>query len=1014
MIIMKRQTIKKIISRLIIFVFVVSFFQLSLPIQATTDTSMSSLYSNPNQSSNNAYKFKVSDVVSSGLLTNVVGCTGVVNKASGWMIKFIQSPVQQTKILLDKFKQIKNGLKSACSSTKAGAQLGAGSIPIINDLVSTVNTIFGKISVNVDTLADLASKAKSLGLAPPPGGSGSKEKICLEQVEALNSDQLNQMVKDAEKQNEIALKEQCFDGIAITLAKNQLTAMTRSMMNWVNSGYGGNPFFVQNMRNFTYNIERNVLETGIDILLSPGNQNPYAYDFARSTVTGRGLVSSSSKFLGGLKSDLGAFITSPESYYTDEQLYQAENTEIALLRAQQANYAFANDFSVGGWNGWLALTQRDQNNPLGFTMLASQYLADMQMQGVTEAKDELAQNDGFMSQKTCIKWQKYGTDGNPVYDEVAGLQTEGTTISLPILLNNDPKDGFSPCVDWKVITPGTLIAEKTKSYLNSPERQLELVKTINDGLNFLFASLLSKLEGGGLVGLSDGWTSPINWTDNMNDWTDNMNELTTSSDGNTPYNNNGAYDGFNLTRDLGNNYIHATPVLLGTWNAKTNIAIANPENTTYLLKKGANGKIKLYPDTAPEVYKEETTGGDTELSNDLYGNLANPINGYYTVNNGINSGGVIGKTKLILEGYNGWAEGDRAFWNGSEWQNWKKGQTNPIKKRGVIQVQQDYIVAGKEILGVLPNVMTKLGELDYCLPGPNPSYKTNSTDAQSAYQDWIGSMYVGPRDEYRTEWRIDDIGSRTYNNLANIFVDNPNTWQAFLNSSFMPLLNSFVKNFNGGQNYHYKAEKNEKEGKDIKNRMELMEKTFDYVNNHLFQDFYKAFDEKMNRIYFNSMTNKYSDTEVSIGENSNLGYIPMAESGLDLTKNILYYNDDITKAVQDYTDAMNQAKINIAKLEPIKTEVSGIILAAQKRRDENRDKLLTKYKITLAEYNKCATEENMSFYDADTITNMGSANAENCIDGIDNDLNGLIDMKDPVCPGYTGSRRTGDTGSRRN
>jgi hypothetical protein len=177
-----------------------------------------------------------------------------------------------------------------------------------------------------------------------------------------------------------------------------------------------------------------------------------------------------------------------------------------------------------------------------------------------------------------------------------------------------------------------------------------------------------------------------------------------------------------------------------------------------------------------------------------------------------------------------------------------------------------------------------------------------------------------------------------------------------------------------------------------------MNKTLENVNNRLFQNFYAKFDETMNKLYFKNMTSMYKDTETSIGVDKNPDYIPMAESGLDLIKNITYYNDEITKAVQDYTDAIAQAKINIAKLEPIKTEVSGIIKAAQDRRNKELETILG---LTINEiktkYATCFAEENIQFYDADTITNMGISSPENCSDGIDNDLNGFVDSKDIAC-----------------
>lgn len=976
---MKRQTIIKIISRMIVSVFLLCFILPSMPVNAAT-TSVSSLYSNPNQSSNsNPYKFKVSDVVNSSILTSVVGCTGVVNKTAKWMSGLLQSKKIQDKIEQVKLDQIRNQLELACSSTKATSEIAADSAPTMPGYSKAVNTIFSKISANVTSIVATTQKATSLGLK---GGSVSEEKVCLDQVKAMDPKVLAEMLKQAEVDEARDYKEQCFDGIAITLAKNQLTSMARSTMNWVNSGYGGNPFFVQNMQNLTYNIEKNVVETGIDVLLAPNNVSPYASDFARSTIVSQGIMSNSSRFLGGLKSDLGNFITDPSSYYSNTSLNAANDTRTTLQKAQDINNAFANDFSLGGWSGWLALTQRESNNPLGYNMMATQYLSDMQSQAVSNTRAEISQNNGFMSQKECFLWDNYDSNGKLITDKYGIISTSASQLN-----KNDKCD----LNGWKVTTPGSLIKDKVTTYLNSPERQLELVKTINDSLNALFSVLISKLQSGGLASLSDSAVN-TNWTDNMNTLSRNK----TIND----YNDNGSYDNFNLTRDLGNTYIHDATTDLGTWNATTNIAknitYPKPTNTTLYpdpIPETYTGNIQLYPNNAPEVY-------------DGKGNKIITGNVYYKVT-------TAGKTELIKEGYNRWEIGDRAFWDGSKWQNWKKNQKSPIAKRGVIQIQEDYIVSAKEMLGILPSVMTSLGELDYCIPGPNPSYKTNSSDAQSAYQDWIGTIYTGPLNQSdldRLEWKIDREDSSSYKTLANIFDDNTNVWKAITNSNavafFLNYFGPFTDTKNEGTNsYVYKG------GVKYDEAVKIAQISQNYTNNNLFQNFYEVFDKMMNKIYYNNMTREYNDTETSIRETKNPSYIPMAQDGLDLTKDILYYNDETNTKIQDYTSDITQAKINIAKLTPIRDEVSGIIKAAQDRRDANLIKILNAEAVrtggkvlTAAQYKtkyaECLTEEDIQVFDADGIIGRGSKIEENCSDEIDNDFNGLTDINDPACPGY--------------
>ena len=741
---MKNGVTTKIIIWFVIFAFVISFSPLSTIKTYAATSSISGLYSNPN-TSNNTYKFKAKDVINSQLLTTVVGCTGVVNKVATWMMKMITSPYKTMKLLLSSKARVAAAKDQACAAVKAGIISAAGIVPFISDSTSGPKITF--------------------------------ESWCKDNIKASDALAFQQAQQAQDKQDEQALRAQCFDGIAITLAKNQLTAMTRSMMNWVNSGFGGNPFFVRNMQNLMTNIENNVIETGIDILLSPDIENPYARDFARTKIAHQGIVSSSTSFLANMQSDLGAFISDPKSYYTNGQLGAAQDTRTALMRAQDAKNAFANDFASGGWNGWLALTQRDQNNPLGYIMTADQYFSDVESKVTTIQNNELTQNNGFLSQKVCDEWKVYDpTTGKPEYTSggipkttgASGLSvTDQNVLAKPVqaVLSKKPPTGTWPaagscppnapdscCNHFKNITPGSLIADKTKNYLTSPDRQAELVKTINDALNGLFSSLLSNFESGGLTGLSDQASNYSNWTDSLN----NMSTLSSGAqDGSTPYDNNGAYNDFNITSDLGNTYYHITSTFLGNWNALNNVTSGDTNNSQAGQSLNSNtGPVRL----------------DAKQ---------NPLPTNYTYYNVTTAGNTI----LVKGGNNVWHVGDRAFWDGTAWQMWKCGsgaivaatatctnQLLPIKKRGVIQVQYDYIDAATQILQVLPSVMPKLGELDYCLPGPNPSYKANSTtaDAQTAFQTWIDSSYIGPIDstidsaEQRIGVKIDGPGQRTY------------------------------------------------------------------------------------------------------------------------------------------------------------------------------------------------------------------------------------------------------------
>jgi hypothetical protein len=942
---MKKQIVIKIIGSAIIFSFAMFFSQVILPSQ----TSAAALnWENPNASGNNPYKFKPQDALNSQMIMQVVGCTGVVDSVTTAITNFAKGALlgdASTKASADAKRLV-------CLVGKKIVEGAAAIIPYVNTQGAIADTIeCNKIQATADPAV---KKAIDDGTA---AAAAAKK------------------------------RQECFDGIAATLAKNQLTAMTRYTMNWVNTGFNGNPLYVKDITSLTNSLEYNILETGTNLLLSPSKAFPYGSDFATSAVTsyksGSSFRSGTTNFLDSLVSDMGSFVTDPKSYYTNEQLNKSAATMTALQRAQQANDAFANDFSMGGWNAWLALTQRDQNNPLGFTMQTSQYLADQQASQVQEIKDEVLQNNGFLSQKKCVLWDMVdAVTKDYIYDTNGGIKT--TT--------NPQKQDVCDPNGWDVVTPGSLIKDKVSTYIDSPERQLELSKTINDFLNSVFANLVGQFQNQGLASLSSG---KYTYTSTDMGGGPGSNIGSTDLFGNTTSSSSGYVNGsFDLTRDLGNTFIHSyqrTP--LGTWNAKINV----PKLSIGVAPVDANG----FP----------------------------LVNVYYVVNNGVDSNGkdIVGQTKLFENGYNNWENGDRAFWNGSAWQNWKKVafdkktggviNINPIAKRGVIQIQKDYVVAAKEILMILPSIMPKIGELDYCIPGPNPNWSTNATETQTFFTNFAGSLtasYKKGRFLVRKSntYSIATNGDAEYDDYRNVFKYTvPNWWNKVTSTSYWAGLIS------RGSIGTVKGTKNiDKVQADVDAYLEKIN-----TDIRTFNDSYGSY---IDNLYGpkSLMQTQFFQNETTADLIPNPAWLPMATEGLDITKDIVSYNDDIVTTGNSYKDAIIKANSNISQLSLIKDKVSAIIKAAQKRRyDElrqaaidnstniqyNKNLLATSgidVNLTEAEYNvkykNCLAEEDIVYYDDLSIMGAPVDESNRCNDGIDNDLNGLIDSADRACSTY--------------
>lgn len=924
----------RIIFGIIALFLVISFIQPIFPTQtASANTKLN--WDNPNKSGNNPYKINTDAILNSQTLMHVVGCTGVVDKVTTWTTDFLKK--QASNLLKTGYEEI----LSAEAKEKICALIKK---PIIFGVASSTPTL------------DLTE-----GLVETIDCNGTTYTYDKRLVE--------QQIEEARKAETVKKRQECFDGLAYTLAKNQLTSMTRQTVNWINTGFNGDPMYVRNITSLTNSIERNILEPEIEKLAN--GAFPYGRDFSRSVVrsynTG-GMRYGANNFLDSLTSDLAYFITDKDSYF------QGSEDETPRERSQRMNNTFANDFSTGGWDGWLALTQRDQNNPLGFTMQATQYLADRIAQQRNELKDELYQNDGFMSQKTCVEWLVY-ENGKQKFEEDKYTPVTNKTKTGP-----DDK-----CKKWDNVTPGSIIKDKLTTYINSPERQLEMADSINESLNALFTNLIEKFRNEGLFGLSQERYNYLNanmgvgYGSNMGyDGSFNY-EL---NDGSSGYQN----DSFDLTRDLGNTYNRANRRSLGTWDAKNNIP---------RLMVG----LGQYSDVEQGYHAP---------------------NYYYTVT-------VAGNTKLFEDGYNSWAVGDRAFWDGKSWQNWKANQSNPIAKRGVIQIQKDYVVAAREILKTMPAIMPKLGELDYCIPGPNPYFRNNSSETEELFRDFAGTLmgtYKGGKFLKRdsTVFELAGPGNDAYDFYRDIFRKTDSTmWNTITKT--LP----FRSLWELGQG----TAKKDRAEKRLENQVAWI---INQVNEDIKQ-FYKEYTDTVFKDIYEPMTQEFLAREDTMVLTPNPAYLPMASEGYSITKDIVSYDEDIKEAIEDYKSAILQAELNTAKLNTILSRVSQIIKEAQETRDAKLLEIIQdktekgceqKYQecllngptseqncqqakntcllkvMTPAQYQEryatCLEEEDILYYDPNEIMHdLGGEDGIRCFDGIDNDLDGLIDKDDPDC-----------------
>lgn len=171
-------------------------------------------------------------------------------------------------------------------------------------------------------------------------------------------------------------KEYGLDPVASLVSKTTLRGILANVLNFVNSGDNGNPYYVTNSTGHFQNVERGVTQKFLVEMQGLGvNRN-----IVRSLA-----LSESTNYRNGIRptvnqNELGGFLNRSDS----------------------------------GWGTWLKMFE-SQNNPYGQYVLSSQELQRRQREAELRESQELAWGRGYKSAKVCLIKDPVG---NCLYSEV--------------------------------------------------------------------------------------------------------------------------------------------------------------------------------------------------------------------------------------------------------------------------------------------------------------------------------------------------------------------------------------------------------------------------------------------------------------------------------------------------------------------------------------------------------------------------------------------------------------------
>jgi hypothetical protein len=246
------------------------------------------------------------------------------------------------------------------------------------------------------------------------------------------------------------VKAYILDGLAFAVINTIIEMLTRDILNWINSGFKGNPAFIQNPEQF---------------FLDVGDQ-----------VTGQFLQGSD---LALLCTPFSAqVITALATYRGKTGRYQCTLSKV-ITNSQN----FVNNLSSSDtWNNWLQLTSNPANNPYGSFMMANDEIS-LRIAGETFTQSKLLDwGKGFFSvpDPDCAATNAAARKSSGTYGHIASAS------------------------DCPKVTPGAAIENQLNANLDSGRQRLVIATSFNQIVSALLSQLAKQaLTGaGGLLGLS--------------------------------------------------------------------------------------------------------------------------------------------------------------------------------------------------------------------------------------------------------------------------------------------------------------------------------------------------------------------------------------------------------------------------------------------------------------------------------------------------------------------------------
>ncbi len=283
--------------------------------------------------------------------------------------------------------------------------------------------------------------------------------------------------------NQQSQVECLYKGLAAALVKIALQKMTSDLVNWINSGFEGNPAFPTNpgamMLDFADQVSGEFLSN--QGALSQLLCSPFSLDVRLSIAL-------------NLQSNRRQYACTLSNIYNN-----AKNGPSLTVNGKSIQGFVNGDFNQGGWPAFLEMTTNPANNVYGSYIMADSDIRQAIALKQNSVQADIAIGGGYMSWTKCTDTKTYAPDSRE-----AGPYNVAPPGSRRVV-NKDKSVTYQTCT---VETPGSFIGASLTKQFGSSVDQIVNIRDIDEAVSQVASALIVQtLKTGLAAATKDGSSS---------------------------------------------------------------------------------------------------------------------------------------------------------------------------------------------------------------------------------------------------------------------------------------------------------------------------------------------------------------------------------------------------------------------------------------------------------------------------------------------------------------------------